>query len=183
MICQLWETTSESVCGSKVLATVRTLKHKAFVAFAQNNGPKDPFCATSGGIDVSDEIAALGGGGPRIISSSSPKPTSSPASSPYSPEHRGSPIPSRIPTSNGVSLDTTFSSVMAPPFAFAGVDFSSEIPEYNTNVLPSNFDEIFQSMTGGGDTAPTQMPGVGPTILEELGLGGGWQPVMDDLGL
>jgi hypothetical protein len=77
----------------------------------------------------------------------------------------------------GMFPDTSFPS-MAPPFDFTGVDFSSHIPDFAANALPSDFDEVFQVMAA---TAPTQTSAVG--VLEELGLGGEWQPVMDGLGL
>jgi hypothetical protein len=54
------------------------------------------------------------------------------------------------------------------------------MPEFHSNKLPNDFDEIFQAMAS---TDPTQTSAVGPTVLEELGLGMEWQPVMDDLGL
>jgi hypothetical protein len=72
---------------------------------------------------------------------------------------------------------------MAPPFDFTSVDFSShlpDLPEFAADISPSDLDEILQSMTGTGSSRTLA---VSPTILNEFGLGEGWQPVMDGLGL
>jgi len=70
---------------------------------------------------------------------------------------------------------------MAPPaFDFAGVDFSSYNPDFSVNTLPNTLSEVLESMSA---PAPPEAPAVGSTVLEELGLGEEWQPVMDDLGL
>jgi hypothetical protein len=60
-------------------------------------------------------------------------------------------------------------------FNFTGVDFSSHLPESATNALLNDFEVAA--------TAPTHAAPDASSVLEELGLGGGWQPVMDDLGL
>jgi hypothetical protein len=214
MACRLWETSSDNVCGPKVLvraffvsvkwlalirrrqATVRQLKYKAFAAFAHNRAPKDPLGSSPGGVEVSDEIHALGGGGPRVMSS-----TARPPPSPHAPERTVSSMPSQTPPPISASGDYAVTpsgqhvhdsgslpfpggfpdlspSSMAPPFNFTNVDFSSYTPEFAADKLPGDFDEIFQAMTA----TATQTAPVG-SILEELGLGGEWQPVMDDLGL
>lgn len=109
---------------------------------------------------------------------------------PYAPEQTFPSVPSESSPSNSVQ-DTYMSrghareaeyplftdafpdaslSSMAPPAAdVSNFDFSCHLPE--------DFDELFQTMAA---TAPTQTAGV---VLEELGLGSEWQPVMDDLGL
>jgi hypothetical protein len=61
------------------------------------------------------------------------------------------------------------------PFNITDVNVSSRFPENAANALPSDV-EI-------AATTPNQAALVGSSVLEELGLGGGWQPVMDDLGL
>jgi hypothetical protein len=191
----------DQVAGSqrRHQATVRKLKDKATTAFAQNHALKYPFKVFPGGLEVADEIHALGGG-PRVISST-PRRTASPSSITYPPEQANSFIHSLSPTPvtgsapedyvathpsgqlvhesgpspfPGVFTDIPASSIVSS-FDFTGVAFSSHFPEFTVNALPSDFDIA--------TTAPTQTTPGASSVLEELGLGGEWQPVMDDLGL
>ena len=68
------------------------------MAFAQNRASMDRFGATPEGVAVLDEIHALGGYGPRVIST-----RPSPASSTYSPESRVTSDYSQSPPSSNSS--------------------------------------------------------------------------------
>lgn len=65
------------------------------------------------------------------------------------------------------------------PLDWETYDYSSHLLPPSDNTLPADFDGMFDAI---GSTAPHD-PLNGPTILEQLGLGGEWQPVMDHLGL
>jgi hypothetical protein len=73
----------------------------------------------------------------------------------------------------GVFSDISSSST-GLPFNSTGVDLSYP-PEFAANTLLSDFDITVM--------VPAQASPIGSSVLEELGLGEGWQPVMDDLGL
>ncbi|KAF8513491.1 hypothetical protein JB92DRAFT_2923771 [Gautieria morchelliformis] len=226
-VSQLWETASESVCGGKVLEVVRRLKQKAFMAFTRSKAPGDIHGAAPRGVEVVDEIHALGGYGPRVISTVAKSASSTP--SPYAPEPRlhsdssqspPSSNPSDPPSSNPPDApsnnpsDLPFSLPPDPPpikpsdnyipqiynpnvdvpsaappavvdslpsaFDWTEFDYSSYLPVPSANELPPDFD-VFAAL---GDPAPQPPPTPGPnTLLEQLGLAGEWQPVMDYLDL
>lgn len=179
------------------------------MAFAQNKAPGSVFSAPPGGVEVIDEIHALGGGvEPRVISTSTTKATSS-TSSPYSSASKlnsdsssSQSPPSRYPSEEHspslppdsavhgrllappapVNPDVSVFSSMNTSFDWKSLecfDFSSTFPAPSENAVPADLDGVFDAM---GNSAPHASQ-TGPNILEELGLGGEWQPVMDHLGL
>jgi len=200
--CQMWEAASGNICGPNVLATVRKLRNKAFTAFAQSNTLNHPHGVAPREVEVEDEILALGGAGPRMVSSTL-RPSNLPHPSSYPPEHAASDIPSRDLSSTSTSegyaaMRTSMQEVhkpeypsfegffpdsstlpMEPPFDFTNVDsnLSSHIPEVMASTLPSDFD-FFQNTA-----RTTPSASVGSSVLDELGLGGEWKPVMDGLEL
>lgn len=154
------------------------------MAFAQKNTSKGSAEDASGGVDVSDELHALGGGGPLVVSSAPAAPQLSTSSYPCGQDPSFVPPPNLPSSFHALGGDTvTLSSgehaggaksaglfpetlSMTSPFNFTGVDFSSHIPGFGDNV-PTSFDEIFQTMT----MTPTETHAVGSTILDGLGLG------------
>jgi hypothetical protein len=193
------------------------------MAFAQSQAPREIFNATSGGVQVLDEIHALGGYGPRVILTNAGSPAST--SSPYSSESKvpsessqsppsgnssdpkpGNPSdpsfnnPSHLQSSNPsddytsphgynkpvdgqstarYTADSAVNSIQSAeiPFSWEKYDYSTHLPTHSESTLHTDFDAF-----GTMGSAP-HVPQHGPTLLEELGLGGEWQPVMDDLGL
>lgn len=168
------------------------------MAFTQNKAPSSASGAT-GGVEITDEIHALGGGGPRIISkpqlplssSSSPYSTESPkifsessqsppSSNPsdeYPPQKCDNPVDTQ--PSGPFAADSVANLFPSMPLDWETYDYSSHLLPPSDNTLPADFDGMFDAI---GSTAPHD-PLNGPTILEQLGLGGEWQPVMDHLGL
>jgi hypothetical protein len=198
------------------------------VAFTRCKAPGDIHGAAPRGIEVVDEMHALGGYGPRVIStavkfaSSTPSPyapesrlrsdssQSPPSSNPSDPSSSNPPIPpssnpsdltsslppdpppikpsdNYIPQAYNPNVDVpsaapvTHLDVDSLPSAFDWTEFDySYLPASAANELPPDFD-VFAAL---GDPAPQPPPTAGPTtLLEQLGLGGEWQPVMDYLDL
>ncbi|KAF8582754.1 hypothetical protein K439DRAFT_1618030 [Ramaria rubella] len=161
------------------LSTVRQLKEKAFTAFARNKAPRDHFSTAPGGIQVLDEIHALGGGGPRVISKKS-RPTSLPSTSDQkTPSEKSlSPTP-EIPSDDytpspfapnihiAEQPPQTFSP-MNLPFDFSSIDFS-QFTDFSGGTLPENYNDVYGIMR---NSPPSQLPPSGPNVLEEIGLGG-----------
>ncbi|KAF8582756.1 hypothetical protein K439DRAFT_1618032 [Ramaria rubella] len=172
------------------LSTVRQLKEKAFTAFARNKAPRDHFSSAPGGIQVLDEIHALGGGGPRVISKKS-RPTSLPSTSdqktpsetslsptPEIPSDDYTPSPFAPNIHIAEQPPQTFSP-MNSPLDFSSIDFS-QFADFSGGTLPENYNDIYGIMR---NSPPSQLPPSGPNVLEEIGLGGEWQPIMDHFAL
>lgn len=205
---------------------MRELRKKAVAAFSYNKASRAVSAIAPGRIEVLDEIHALGGYGPRVISTRSCPASTSSTPSPYSftgdpsqssPSHTQStplptypsddytpphihdgtpdvqfsaPDPTTIPSNNyglshvyNDSVDTQFSVENSFPSTelasnWEKYDYSSYLPTSSDNTVPTNLD-AFGTTRNPAPYVPQNVP----TVLEELGLGGEWQPVMDYLDL
>jgi hypothetical protein len=181
--------------------TVRQLKQKAFMSFARNKAPRDIFSVAPGSVELFDEMHALGGYGPRVISTTSTSPAQSPESrvtsdssqSPassnqsdpppanpsddYPPQVYGNPVIQTMPPITPIPV-VNIAAPLAMPYEWEKYDYASQLPTPSGNAVPTDFDNVFCTMGEAGT-------GVQPTPLQELGLGlgGEWQPVMDHFGL
>ncbi|KAF8518017.1 hypothetical protein BU17DRAFT_91446 [Hysterangium stoloniferum] len=187
-------------------AKLQQLKQKACSAFAEYHATRhDPLFPIPRGVEISEEINALGGGKTQVITTKS-KSHSSPRllderSSPSSSRH-GSPQnmhPSRtqspVVAQHEINPDvqsllqqyastyTTYDPYQStyPPTsqAFQNSQFLPQVLEPLPDTLPNDFSDIFGSLAEQG-TAPGVKSGA--DILEELGLMGEWQTAMDHIG-
>ncbi|KAF8582757.1 hypothetical protein K439DRAFT_1661654 [Ramaria rubella] len=195
--CSLWEVIPDSVCGARVLSTIKQLKEKAFTSFARSKA-NDPLAAATEGVETLEEIHALGGGGPRVISKKSP--SSASGSSPYTADQKipSDSFPSATAGISSSSNNQTFAyptynipvaqQLAFPPmedpvdntFLFMHMDNMPDLENYDftqftasEEPLPESFNDIFRRM----DTH--QYPPANPTGWEKFGLGEEWRDIMD----
>jgi hypothetical protein len=128
-------------------------------------------------MPVSSTSSPYSAGSPKVFSESSQSPPSSNPSDESPPVHN-SDKPVDVQPVEPFTAGSGASTFPSVPVNWENFDYSSFLPP-DSNALPADFDGMFD---GFGNTA-SHDPLTGPSILEELGLGGEWQPVMDHLGL